>query len=256
MSPDARVPGLSTGLSAGPSTGLDLLALGAHPDDVEVHVGGLLALAVDRGLRAAILDLTSGDLGTRGTAETRRVEAAEAARILGVPRIVLDLPDGRFTEGEAERLRLMGEIRRLRPRILILPAPDDRHPDHRRAHRLIREAAYCAGLRNYPCDGAPWRPEAFAWVGGENPGQPDLLVDVSAVWERRMAALDAFGSQFAPDPTQPATRIAHPAFRRGVEGRAMHWGSLRLCDWAEALWCDHPVPAPLIRLLAQLETPA
>lgn len=235
---------------------LDILALGAHPDDVEVHVGGILALASERGLKGAILDLTSGDLGTRGTAETRRAEAQEAARILGVPRVVLDLPDGRFTEAEPHRLRLMAELRRLRPRVVILPAPEDRHPDHRRAHRLAREAAYCAGLRNYPCPGEPWRPEALAWVGGENPDRPDLLVDVSAVWARRMAAFDAFGSQFRQDSAQPATRIAHPAFRRGVEGRAMHWGSLRMCDWAEALWCDRPVPGALLALLSRLEPPA
>lgn len=236
--------------------GLEILALGAHPDDVEVHVGGLLALAVDRGLRAAILDLTSGDLGTRGTADTRRTEAQEAARILGVPRLVMDFPDGRFTEDEAYRIRLMAELRRLRPRVLILPAPEDRHPDHRRAHRLAQEAAYYAGLKNYPCPDTPWRPGALAWVGGENPGQPDLLVDVSAVWERRMAAFDAFGSQFTQDPSQPPTRIAHPAFRRGVLGRAMHWGSLRMCDWAEALWCEKPVPRALLDLLARLEEPS
>ena len=241
MSPDSAI------------LGLDILALGAHPDDVEVHVGGILALAEDRGLKAAILDLTSGDLGTRGTAETRRAEAQEAARILGVPRMVLDFPDGRFTEDESYRLRLMAEIRRLRPRVMILPAPEDRHPDHRRAHALAREAAYCAGLKNYPCGGTPWRPEAVAWVGGENPGPPDLLVDVSAVWERRMAAFDAFGSQFAQDPSLPATRISHPAFRRGVLGRAMHWGSLRMCDWAEALWCERPVPPALLGLLSALE---
>ncbi len=233
--------------------GLDLLVLGAHPDDAEVHVGGLLALAADRGLAAAILDLTAGDLGTRGTPETRRAEAQAAARILGVQRIILDFPDGRFAEDEAFRVRLMAEFRRLRPKVLILPAPDDRHPDHRRAHRLGREAAYYAGLRNYPCPGEPWRPEALAWVGGEQPGAPDLLVDVSAVWERRMAAFDAFGSQFEQDPSQPPTRIAHPAFRRGVLGRAMHWGSLRMCDWAEALWCERPVPPALLRLLAALE---
>ena len=234
--------------------GLDLLVLGAHPDDAEVHAGGILALASDRGLRAAILDLTRGELGTRGTPETRRSEAQEAARILGVQRLVLDLPDGRFTEEEPFRLRLMAEFRSLRPKVLILPAPDDRHPDHRRAHRLGREAAYYAGLRNYPCPGEPWRPEALAWVGGEQPGAPDLLVDVSPVWERRMAAFDAFGSQFDQDPSQPPTRIAHPAFRRGVVGRAMHWGSLRMCDWAEALWCDRPAPPALLRLLATLES--
>ena len=232
---------------------LDILALGAHPDDAEVHVGGLLALASDRGLKAGILDLTAGDLGTRGTAETRRAEGETSARILGVTRTVLDFPDALFTEDTAYLQRLMEALRTLRPRVLILPAPDDRHPDHRRAHRLGQDAAYYSGLRNHPCPGIPWRPEAIAWMGGENPGRPDLLVDVSAVWERRMAAFDAFGSQFAQDASQPATRIAHPAFRRGVEGRAMHWGSLRLCAWAEALWCDKPLPRALVDLLAKLE---
>lgn len=240
-------------MSPAASLGLDILALGAHPDDAEVHVGGILALATERGLKAAILDLSSGDLGTRGTPETRLAEAQESARILGVTRTILDFPDGRFSEDETYRIRLMAEIRRLRPRLLILPAPEDRHPDHRRAHRLGREAAYYAGLKNYPCPGEPFRPEAIAWMGGENPGPPDLLVDVSAVWEQRMAAFDAFGSQFSADATQPPTRIAHPAFRRGVEGRAMHWGSLRMCAWAEALWCDKPVPKALINLVADLD---
>lgn len=235
------------------SDGYDLVVVGAHPDDAEVHVGGILALASDHGLKAAILDLTAGDMGTRGTPKMRRAEALASAKILGVERIVMDFPDGRFSEEEAYRVSLMAEFRKLRPRVLVLPAPEDRHPDHRRAHRLGREAAYYAGLRNYPCPGEPWRPEAVAWVGGEHPDRPDLLVDVSAVWERRMAAFDAFGSQFEEDPSQPPTRIAHPAFRRGVLGRAMHWGSLRMCDWAEALWCDRPVPPALVQLVGMLE---
>jgi len=232
--------------------GLDLLVLGAHPDDAEVHVGGILALAARNGLGAAILDLTSGDLGTRGTAATRRAEAMAAAAILGVRRIILDLPDARFDEGEANRLEVMARIRDLRPEVLILPAPRDRHPDHRRAFRLGREAAYYAGLKNYPCPGEPWRPPAVAWVGGETPGEPDLVVDVSPVWAQRMAAFDAFGSQFDADPSQPPTRISDPAFRRGVEGRAMHWGSLILVPWAEALWTSKPVPPALLALLGKL----
>ena len=231
---------------------LDVLVLGAHPDDAEVHVGGLLALATKRGLRAGILDLTSGDLGTRGTPETRRQEAAESALILGIQRRVLDFPDGRFTHGEPYLSALIVELRALRPRVLILPPAEDRHPDHVRAHHLGREAAFLAGLRAFPCEGTPWRPEALAWVGGENPGRPMLTVDVGEVWETRMAAFDAFGSQFTVDPSQPPTRIAHPAFRRGIEGRAMHWGSLRGCLWAEALWCDAPVPPALLSLLERL----
>lgn len=233
---------------------LDLLVLNAHPDDAEVHVGGLLALAAEAGMQAGILDLTAGDLGTRGTPESRREEAAASARILGVQRIVLDFPDGRFTEEETFRLRLMAELRRLRPRILILPPKADRHPDHERAFRLGREAAFYAGLRAYPCPGEPFRPEAVAWVGGENPGRPDLVVDVSRLWARRMEAFDAFGSQFRPDPSQPATRIAHPSFRRGIEGRAMHWGSLIQAEYAEALWCERPVPLALMTLVGRLST--
>jgi LmbE family N-acetylglucosaminyl deacetylase len=176
-----------------------------------------------------------------------------SARILGVSRCILDLPDGRFGEGEPERILLMGALRTLRPRVLVLPPPEDRHPDHRRAHRLGREAAYCAGLRKYPgLAGEPFRPEALAWTGGENPGVPDLLVDVSAHWDQRMAAFDAFGSQFSPDPSQPPTPISHPAFRRGILGRAMHWGSLLKVDWAEGLFTDRPVPAALLALLARL----
>jgi bacillithiol biosynthesis deacetylase BshB1 len=231
---------------------MDLLVVGAHPDDAEVHVGGLLALAARKGLRAGILDLTGGDLGTRGTVATRHQEAMAAAGILGVERIILGLPDARFQEGERERNEVIVRLRALRPTVLILPPPEDRHPDHRRAYRLVREAAYCAGLKNYPCPGGPWRPEAMAWVGGENPGQPDLVVDVTQVWDQRMAAFDAFGSQFTADPGQPPTRIADPAFRRGVEGRAMHWGSLIRATWAEALWTERPVPAALLRLLARL----
>ncbi len=233
-------------------SGLDLLVVGAHPDDAEVHVGGILALAADRGLEAGILDLTRGEMGTRGDAATRHAEAMEAARILGVARRILDLPDARFDEGEASRAQVAVQLRELRPAVVVLPDPEDRHPDHRRAHRLVREAAYYAGLRNLPIPGEPWRPQAVAWVGGENPGRPDLLVDVSAVWARRMAAFDAFGSQFQADPAQPPTRISDPAFRRGVEGRAMHWGSLIRVPWAEALWTERPVPPALAALLGRL----
>lgn len=232
---------------------VDLLVAGAHPDDAEVHAGGMLALAVRKGMRAAILDLTTGDLGTRGTPETRRMEADKSALILGVERIILDLPDARFGEGVAERDRFVALLRQLRPSILVLPHPGDHHPDHRRVFRLGQEAAYCAGLKNYPCPGEPWRPEAVAWVGGVNPPTaPDLVIDVSEVWATRMQAFDAFGSQFTHDPSQPPTRIAHPSFRQGIEGRAMHWGSLIQVERAEGLWCEKPIPPALIRFMGRI----
>lgn len=231
----------------------DLLVIGAHPDDAEVHVGGLLALAARRGLKAAILDLTRGDMGTRGTPETRHAEAMEAARLLGVERVILDLPDARFGEGNTERDRVIAVIRALRPAVVILPHPEDHHPDHRRVFRLAREAAHYSGLKNHPSPGERWRPEAVAWVGGVNPPTaPDLVIDVSEVWPIRMQAFDAFGSQFSQDPSQPATRIAHPSFRRGIEGRAMHWGSLIQAEFAEGLWCEKPIAPALLELLARL----
>ena len=232
---------------------LDILAIGAHPDDIEVHAGGIMAKAASKGLRAAILDLTVGDLGTRGTPELRHSEALEAAKILGVQRHFLGLPDARFTEGEAERIELMKALRELRPAVLILPANEDHHPDHRRAHRLGREAAYYSGLVNYPCPGSPWRPLAIAWVGGVNPATPpDIVIDVSEVWVQRMTAFYAFDSQFNAGPNAPMTRLAHPTFRTGIEGRAMHWGNLIRRPYAEGLWCQKPIPFALMQLWSKL----
>ena len=233
---------------------LDILAVGAHPDDVEVHLGGIMAKAAKRGLNVAILDLTVGDLGTRGTPELRRKEALEAAKILGVKRHFLGLPDARFTEGEVERIALMEIFRKLRPLAVILPSLEDHHPDHRRTHRLCREAIYYSGLKNYPCHGEPWRPPSIAWVGGVNPGTPpDLVIDVTEVWQQRMAAFDAFDSQVKNAPDRPMTKIAHPAFRAGIEGRAMHWGSLILQPYAEGLWCEKPIPVGLLQLWNELK---
>jgi len=232
---------------------LDLLVVGAHPDDAEVHAGGMLALCAKRGLKAAILDATGGDLGTRGTLELRRAEALEAARILGVERIILDFPDARFDESETYRVKLMEVLRRTRPEVPVLPHPEDPHPDPRRPHPPGPEAAYYAGLKNFPCEGQPWRPKAVAWVGGINPpAPPDVVVDVSEVWDQRMAAFDAFGSQFGKGEGQPWTRIAHPTFRAGIEGRAMHWGSLIMAAHGEGLWCEKPVAPALMALLTAL----
>lgn len=232
---------------------VDFLVVGAHPDDAEVHVGGILALASRKGLKAGILDLTCGDLGTRGNPETRAREAHASAALLGVERVILDLPDARFGEGNAERERVMAEFRKFRPAVIVLPAPHDNHPDHRRAFRIAQEAAYCANMKNYPIGGERWRPKAVTWMGGVNPpGPPDVVVDVSSVWDVRMKALDSFGSQFTYDTTQPVTNISHPSFRRGIEGRCMHWGSLIQVDYAEGLWCEKPVPLALLDFLERL----
>jgi bacillithiol biosynthesis deacetylase BshB1 len=238
-------------------SGLDLLVLCAHPDDAEVNVGGLLALCSKRGMKAGILDLTNGDLGTRGTPEIRHAEAMEAARILGVQRHNLGLPDARFPEDESSRVMIMESLRALRPRILVLPHPAEHHPDHRRAHRLGLEAAFCSGLKNYPCEGSSWRPEALAWVGGRNPPTPpDLLIDVSEVWDRRMAAFDAFVSQFSPDASPEHTHVSHPTFRSGIVGRAIYWGSRLQTDYAEGLWCEKPIHPALLRLTQALNGPS
>ena len=149
---------------------LDLLVLGAHPDDAEVHVGGILALAARDGLRAAILDLTSGDLGTRGTPPPARPRPWPRRPSWGCSGSSWTCPTPASTKARPTGWRSWPRSAPPAARVLILPAPEDRHPDHRRAFRLGREAAYYAGLRNYPCPGEPWRPGRWPGWAARTPG--------------------------------------------------------------------------------------
>lgn len=211
---------------------VDVLALGAHPDDVELGCGATLAQLARAGRRVGILHLTRGEAGTRGTAAERQREAERAAGILGAAELVfLDCGDGAFRGGPAEEDALIEELRRLRPELVFAPTPADRHPDHGRAHRLVVDACFYAGLARR-ASGTPHRPAAVFTYMQHDHFVPAFVVDVTATWPVKMAALDAYGSQIHPGSGAaeagegPPTKVASREFRLAVEGRARHYGNL------------------------------
>lgn len=227
-------------------TTVDVLAIGAHPDDVELGCGATLAKLAGAGRRVGILHLTSGEAGTRGTPAERRQEAARAGEILGAALVdFLALGDGALRTGPAEEDELIAALRRLRPELVIAPAPDDRHPDHGRAHRLVRDACFYAGLARRGA-GEPHRPAAlFAYLQHDAVFAPSFVVDVTATWAIKEAALDAYASQIhRPDGAardEPETVTASRRFRLAVEGRARHFGQLVGAELGEPFWSHGPL---------------
>ncbi|PIQ62132.1 MAG: bacillithiol biosynthesis deacetylase BshB1 [Bacteroidetes bacterium CG12_big_fil_rev_8_21_14_0_65_60_17] len=209
----------------------DVVAFAAHPDDVELFAGGTVCTLVDRGHRVGLVDLTRGELGSRGTPEIRAEEARRAAGILGASlRLNLELPDGNIQDTVESRLRVIKVLRSLRPRIVLINAPECRHPDHVAASRLVANAAFHSGLTRIETrdtDGRPqqpWRPHHILHYIQSIELEPTLVVDVSAVWERRMQALRAYASQFhSPDyeagDDEPETFVSNPAFMDWIEAR-------------------------------------
>ncbi len=208
---------------------LDLLAVGAHPDDVELGCGGTVALLAEQGRKVGILHLTRGESGTRGTVEEREAEARAAASALGAVAVdFLDCGDGSLRRGVAEEDALIEVLRRRRPEILLGPTPADRHPDHGRAHQLVADAAFYAGLARRGA-GSPHRPAAVFSYMQHDPFEPSFIVDVSAVWEKKLAALAAYGSQLyqpGSERDEPPTKVSSPEYSRAVAGRARHFGLL------------------------------
>jgi len=176
---------------------LDILAIAAHPDDVEQTCGGTLISMAERGYRTGVLDLTAGDMGTRGTPEIRLQEAAEAARILLLSwRGNMRLPDARLENTIMSRMSLAAEIRRLKPRVVILPYWEGRHPDHYHASRLGYESCFLAGLRKLDEYSEPHRPYKVIYSSLYAPVTPSFVLDISAQFERRMASLLCYRSQY------------------------------------------------------------
>lgn len=210
---------------------VDVLALAAHPDDVELAVGGTLVTLARQGHRTAIVDLTRGEMGTRGTPEQRLDESAAAARVLGLTaRENLGLPDGSLVSTPEARRAVAGAIRRYRPHVLLVNAPECRHPDHPAAARIALDANFHAGLAALKTgDGeTPHRAAHVLHYMQSVPFTPTLVVDVSDAWEQRMEAFFAFGSQFLPsdatDEEGPRTFISNPEFVGFVEARARSFG--------------------------------
>lgn len=184
-------------------TDFDIAAIFAHADDAELTCGGTLALEAGRGRRLALVDLTRGESGSRGTPETRAVEAAEAARILGAAhRESLGLPDSRLVAVPELRDVVAHALRRLRPRVVLLPHWKQRHPDHSAASKLVYDACFVSGLRNYrPELGEAFRPSKLIYVPAVTEAvevAPSFVVDVTSAWDTKLRSLAAYASQFRP----------------------------------------------------------
>lgn len=217
---------------------LDVLAIGAHPDDVELGCGGTLAKLVAAGRRVGILHLTRGERGTRGTAEERRGEAVAAGQALGAAQVeFLDCGDGGLRTGEPEEDALIALLRRWRPELVFAPAAEDRHPDHGRAHRLVEAACFYAGLRRRAAaSGEPHRPAAVFAYMQHDPFAPSFIVDVTVCWEQKVRALAAYETQLhqpAKSASGPSTKVASREFARAIEGRARHFGLLIGAEFGE-----------------------
>ena len=223
---------------------VDLLAVAAHRDDVELTCAGTLLKAVDQGYRTAILDLTAGESGTSGSAELRGQEAERAAVILGVTeRRNAGLPDAHLENTEATRRLVVEAIRHFAPRVVILPFSIGRHPDHRIASELGRDACFLAGLAKYPGGGAPHRPfkVLYALSYREDPVKPTFVVDISAQFERKLAAIRCYASQF--DTVISAGEIfptGQDLYGR-VETQNAHYGSLIRAPYGEPFFTHETV---------------
>lgn len=219
---------------------IDILAFGAHPDDVELGCGGTIAKLISEGKKCAIIDLTKGELGTRGTDETRREEAEESARILGISaRENLGMKDGFLVNSEEYQLEIVKMIRKYRPEIVLANAIDDRHPDHAKAAKLVSDACFLAGLRKVETliDGdiqEMWRPkQIFHYIQWKDI-KPEFVIDISEHLEKKLEACMAFKTQFYdPKSTEPETPITSKDFYESLTYRAQDLGRLSGVTYAE-----------------------
>jgi bacillithiol biosynthesis deacetylase BshB1 len=213
---------------------LDILALAAHRDDVEQTCAGTLLKMSERGYRTGILDLTQGEMGTRGTAEDRAREAAEAARILKVSwRHALDIPDGRVENTWENRLKVVRVLREQRPRVLILPYWEGRHPDHYTASILGYEAAFISGLAKLPLEGSAHRPFKIIYASLYRDVRPTFVVDITDQFETRFASLMAYKSQFTDQEAGSGIFPAQKEIRARVESMARFYGMMAGVTFAE-----------------------
>lgn len=227
---------------------LDILAFGAHPDDVELGCGGTIAKEVAAGKKVGIIDLTRGELGTRGSAEIRDKEAADAAKILGVSvRENLNMRDGFFVNDEEHQLAVIRMIRKYRPDVVLCNAVDDRHIDHGKGSKLVSDACFLSGLRRIETqyDGenqVEWRPSAIYHYIQWKPIQPDVVVDITGFNAKRVEAILAYSSQFYdPNSKDPITPIATKNFRESLDYRAQDLGRLIGVDLGEGFTVERYV---------------
>ncbi len=223
---------------------VDVLAIGAHPDDVEMICGGTVAKMVDRGYSVAIIDMTQGEMGTRGTPEMRNGEANAAAEVLGVSeRVNLGQPDGRMENTLEARVAVVEQIRRLRPKLVLTHYWDDLHPDHSATGKIVRDTMYPAGFANFPAKGDPYRPNEYLYFMAHTPFEPSFIVDVTEYWDKKVESINCYNSQLHDDTIDGLeTLIAQPTFIKRLEARARHYGSMIYREYGEPFLVRRPVP--------------
>lgn len=244
---------------------LDILAIGVHPDDVELGCSGTLINEIRNGKKAGIVDLTQGELGTRGTMETRYAEAANAAAIIGVAvRENLKMRDGFFRNDEAHQLQLIEIIRKYQPEVVIGNILDDRHPDHGRAGHLISDACFLSGLARIETKDKNgkvqqrWRPKYFLQYMQDWYHEPDLLIDISDSFGQRMKSIEAYTTQFhtnsANEGDGPQTYISTPDFLESVIARARMLGKRIGVKYAEGFISEKKIGIRNLDSLILVET--
>ncbi len=242
---------------------LDILAIGVHPDDVELGCSGAILNEVRNGKQVGIVDLTQGELGTRGTIDTRYAEASQAAQILGVSaRDNLKMRDGFFKNDEEHQLQLIAKIREYKPEIVFGNTLYDRHPDHGRAGQLIRDACFLSGLakiNTFDVNGEPqekWRPKIVLHYIQDWYHEPDVLIDISDVFELRMKSIEAYSTQFnsSGDEDGPQTYISTPDFLDSVIARARMFGKRIGVKYAEGFVSEKKIGIRNLDSLIQVET--
>ncbi len=226
---------------------LDILAFGSHPDDVELGCSGTLAKEISKGKKVGIIDLTRGELGTRGTAETRDVEAEQAAKILGVSvRLNMEFADGFLVNDKHHQIELIKIIRRYQPEIVLCNAVHDRHIDHAKGSQLVSDSCFLSGLlkvdtMDEDSDGwqDPWRPkQVYHYIQWKNL-EPDFVVDVSGFIEKKMEAVMAYKSQFFdPKSKEPETPISSKNFTDSIKYRARDMGRLIGTEYGEGFTAE------------------
>ena|GEM_PF-50402 len=239
---------------------LDLIAFGAHPDDTELGCSGTLASLAQAGKKIGVIDLTRGEMGSRGTMEKREQEAAKSSALIGLKvRKNLGLPDTEIQNHRAFQIPIIREIRRYRPRIVILPPFEDRHPDHGMAARLVSDAVFYSGLLKIQTqsedgmDQQPYRPPHVLTYMLDTPFEPDIVFDISDTMEVKKQAVRAFDSQFdVADPgDEPVTYISDPAFFETLIARARRYGYRCGFEFGEPFrYSGRPIPVQSFDLLA------
>lgn len=240
---------------------IDVLAFGVHPDDVELGGAGVLLVEKMKGKTTGIIDLTGGELGTRGNAEIRKDEAAAAAQILGLNiRENLGFADGFFQNDKAHQLKVIEVLRKYKPEIILCNAPEDRHPDHGRSARLVAEAAFLSGLAKIETFSGElqqeaWRPKYVFHYIQDRFLQPSFVVDISEVFEKKMAAVKAYSTQFYNGATDgPQTYISTKGFLEAVEGRYRMFGKMIGVEYAEGFITEKMIGVKSIDAFIQENT--